>query len=147
VVVDASVAAKWVLAEEHADLALSLLRNGCDLCAPAHWLAEATNAVWAAAHRGDVDESQARERAAALVIAPVAILPLDRLAAAAMVIALRLAITVYDALYLAAAEAQNAVLITDDRRLLSAARADDRLARRAFWIGDGVPAVRRRGPR
>jgi len=135
-VVDASVAVKWVMAEEHGESALRLLESGMGLTAPAHWLGEAVNAVWAAFRRGDLVEREAHERAAALAEAPVATVPLDKLVPAAMNIALRLALTVYDALYLALAEQEGAMLVTDDRRLLAAVRDDPRWSGSVIWIGD-----------
>jgi predicted nucleic acid-binding protein len=135
-VLDASVAVKWVMAEEHAEAALLLLESGIGLAAPAHWLGEAVNAIWAATRRGDLTEDEARERAATLAEAPIAAVPLGQLAPAAMTIALRLAITIYDSLYLALAERQDATLVTDDRRLLQAARRDNRLRNRVLWLGE-----------
>jgi predicted nucleic acid-binding protein len=136
VVVDASVAVKWVVAENDADAALRLLESRRSLCAPAHWLAEAANALWAACRRGELTEHQAHERVVALAEAPVATVPLAQLAADAMTIGLRLSITLYDALYLAVAEQQDAALVTADRRLFDAARHDKDLCARIQWIAD-----------
>ncbi len=136
VVVDASVAVKWVVAENDAEAALRLLESNLSLFAPAHWPAEAANALWAACRRGELSEQQAHERVIALAEAPVATAPLAPLAAAAMTIALRLGVSVYDALYLALAEQQDAALVTADRRLFEAARRDKQLRGRMRWIAD-----------
>jgi predicted nucleic acid-binding protein len=136
VVVDASVAVKWVVAENDAEAALRLLDGRRDLFAPAHWLAEAANALWAACRRGELSEQQAHARVIALTEAPVAVVPLAQLAAAAMTIALRLGLTLYDALYLAVAEQQDATLVTADRRLFDAARRDKDLRARVRWIAN-----------
>jgi predicted nucleic acid-binding protein len=136
IVVDASVAVKWVVAENDAEAALRLLGNRSNLCVPAHWLAEAANALWAACRRGELSEQQAHERVVALAEAPVGTVPLAQLAAAAMTIALRLGITLCDALYLAVAEQQDAALVTADRRLFEAARGDKDLRARVRWIAD-----------
>ncbi|HME24131.1 MAG TPA: type II toxin-antitoxin system VapC family toxin [Acetobacteraceae bacterium] len=146
-IVDASVAVKWVMAEAHAEAALRLLESGIGLTAPAHWLGEAVNAIWAACRRGDLVEQEAHERAATLAEAPIAVVPLDRLVSAAMTLALRLGITVYDALYLALAEQQGALLVTDDRRLLTAAHHDRQLRDRVIWIGDDTAMNLGRGSR
>ncbi len=140
-VVDASVAVKWVMAEEHAEAALLLLESGMGLAAPAHWLGEAVNAVWAATRRGELTEDEAQERAATLAEAPIAAVPLGQLASAAMAVALRLGITIYDSLYLALAERQDATLVTDDRRLLHVAHLDDRFRDRVLWLGE-TPVTR-----
>jgi predicted nucleic acid-binding protein len=65
----------------------------------------------------------------------VATVPLEQLAGSAMDIALRLHITIYDALYLALAQRDGETLITDDRRLLQAAQSDQQLRARVRWIG------------
>jgi predicted nucleic acid-binding protein len=137
VVVDASVAVKWVVAEEHSDVAQTLLEGDFALSAPAHWLAEAATGLWGACRRGELSEQQAQERVALLVGAPVAAVPLHGLANAAMGLAIRLNLTIYDTLYLALAEEQDARLITADRRLFEAARRDRRFRSRVRWIRDG----------
>ena len=59
-VVDASVAVKWVVDEEDADSAAWLLLNAGTLIAPAHWLAEATNALWTSCTlRGELSREEA----------------------------------------------------------------------------------------
>jgi predicted nucleic acid-binding protein len=146
-IVDASVAVKWVMAEEHGDAALRLLECGLDLTAPAHWLSEAANAIWAAFRRGDLVEQEAHERAAFLAATPITPVPLERLVKDAMGIAVRLGVTIYDALYLALAEERGAMLVTDDQRLLAAARGDRRLRARAVWIGDNALLRFSRRPR
>ena len=136
VVVDASVAAKWVLPEPYSEPALRLLESGIGLAAPAHWLAEAVNAVKVACERSTMGGDEVQELVLALVEAPVASVPIDRLAPSAMGIGLRIGVSIYDALYLALAVRDDAQLITDDRRLMQAARHDARLRGRVRWIGD-----------
>ena len=135
-VVDASVAVKWVFAEDHSDAALRLLDQADSLLAPAHWLAEATNVLWAKSIRGDLSEAEAQERVAFLAGAPVATTPLDQLAVAAMSVALRLRITMYDALYLTLAEQHRAPLVTADRRLFEAASRDNATRGVTLWVAD-----------
>jgi predicted nucleic acid-binding protein len=134
-VVDASVAVKWVLPEEHSEAALRLLESGIGLTAPAHWLVEALNAVRAVCQGGGIDRHEVRELTLALVEAPIATVPLEQLTGSAMDIALRLHITIYDALYLALAQREGETLITDDRRLLQSAQSDQQLRARVRWIG------------
>jgi predicted nucleic acid-binding protein len=118
------------------EAALLLLESGIGLAAPARWLGEAVNAVWAATRCGELTEDEAQERAAILAEAPIAAVPLGQLVSAAMTIALRLGITIYDSLYLALAERQDATLVTDDRRLLHAVRRNDRFRDRVLWLGE-----------
>ena len=112
-----------------------------DLAAPAHWLGEAANAVWAATRRGELTPDEAHERTNVLSDAPIATVPLKQLVATAMTIALRIGITIYDALYVALAVERDGVLVTDDRRLLLAARDDPEVRNLVMGIADG--AVRR----
>jgi predicted nucleic acid-binding protein len=53
-----------------------------------------------------------------------------------MDIGLRIGASIYDALYLALAVRDDSQLITDDRRLIQAARRDAQLRGRVHWIGD-----------
>ncbi len=131
-VIDASVAVKWTVTEELADAALRVLQTCEKMVAPAHWLAEATNAIWAKCRRGDLSQAQSEERVTTLAAAPVAALPLDRLLHAAFAIAVQAGITVYDALYIAAAIDAKLPLITADRRLYDTARR----VSSATWLAD-----------
>ena len=144
-VVDASVAAKWVMEEPHSDLAQQILDSGVELAAPAHWLGEAANAVWAAARRGDLNAEEAEERARTLAEAPIHAVPLARLVEAAVAIGLRIGVTIYDALYLALAIERTAVLITDDQRLIHAARRDREVRNLVLWIADSAAGALFRG--
>jgi predicted nucleic acid-binding protein len=120
-VVDASVAVKWVLPELGSGLAVAL--RGLDgLIAPSLVIAEIGNALWKAVLRGDVDKPDA---SAALQIAVAhfeRIVPTDQLAARALELAVDLRHPIYDCLYLALAEREQVPIVSADARLLSAAR-------------------------
>ncbi len=62
VVIDASVALKWVLGETDSDAADALFDRDEDLIAPALWLAEAANALWRRARTGEVSSDQVNVR-------------------------------------------------------------------------------------
>lgn len=104
--------------------------------APAHWQAEAVNGVWKHVHRGQLSADDARECASVLTDAPVGVVPLPRLMERAFDRAMGLRITVYDALYLALAEARGLPLISDDRELLRRISTDPALAPLALHVGD-----------
>lgn len=136
-VIDASAAVKLVYPEEHWAEARRVLTEGWHLCAPAHWLAEATIALWSkAAIRREASEAAVLAALAVLERVPVAEVPLRALTAPALRIALRLRITPYDALYLALAERDGLRLVTGDRPLHRAASADPDLAPLVLWVGD-----------
>jgi predicted nucleic acid-binding protein len=126
-VVDASVAIRWVVDEPGSALA-HRLRSIDLLVAPAIILAECGNALWRRVRLGLLDAAQARDRLAALRMAPVKLRPDDALAPAALDLALGLDHPICDCLYLALALDETAPLITADRRLLETSRRDHRLA-------------------
>jgi predicted nucleic acid-binding protein len=113
-VIDASVALKWVLDEPGKEAADALLDDV--LAAPALWLVEAANALWRRSRRGELTDAEAAERLAELRNAPVVCLPIEDDLEAALALAAELRHPVYDCLYLAAAIRENAQVITADRR-------------------------------
>jgi predicted nucleic acid-binding protein len=136
-VFDAGVAVKWVVAEEHSDRALALLRDAPALHAPAHWLAEAGTALWAkTAIHGVLVPAELDERLARLASLPVVAAPLPGLVGAAGRLALDLHLTVHDALYLTLAERLGLPLVTADRKLHDRAAPEARFGRLIRWIGD-----------
>ena len=118
VVVDASVAAKWVLPEDGEDAAKALLSE--DLTAPGLWLLEAGNAIWKRVQRCEFPPSEGDDLLAILAAAPVRTTPVERDLAAALSLATTLKHPIYDCLYLAAAIREAAVVVTDDARFARA---------------------------
>ena len=122
-VLDASVALKWYVPEDDADLADDILRSGQELIAPQIVVAEVVNASWKLVRRGQLHPNQ-HHRIAASIARPFAVLaPLTALVPRAAAIALELDHPVYDCFYLALSEARTAPLVTDDRRLLAKLQA------------------------
>lgn len=116
-IVDASVAAKWVLPEADSEAALRLM--GRKLLAPAFIDVECANILWKAMRRGELTAEQAHRRHQALRDAPIERLPDAVLLPMAMFLATELRHPVYDCLYLSAVELTGARLVTADRRLLT----------------------------
>jgi predicted nucleic acid-binding protein len=119
IVVDASVAVKWVVNEPRTEAALALRDE--ELIAPALWLAEAANALWRHVRLGELNRNQALARLSELKTAPVASLPIEPHVAKALELATEADHPVYDCVYLALALHQQARVVTDDRRFLAAA--------------------------
>jgi len=122
-VIDASVAVKWVLPEpgaERAGVLLSALASG-DLAIeiPDICVAEITNVLWKRCRRRDeLTPRQARQAQALLLdVLPVPT-PSAQLVPAALEIALTYRHSVYDCLYVALAERRNCPLVTADRPLV-----------------------------
>ncbi len=128
VVVDASVALKWVIDEEGSDQAARLL-DGRPLHAPALLLTEAANALWVIQRRGTIDAGGAEDALQQLRAAPLVMPPSDiELIGEAFRIARLLDHPVYDCVYLALAVERGAPVVTADRRLVAAAAKDPDLA-------------------
>jgi predicted nucleic acid-binding protein len=127
-VVDASVALKWVLAEPGQDAADALLDE--DLIAPSLWLLEAANALWRRSLRGELSAGEAEERLSELFNAPVTSIPIEDDLSMAAALAQRLGHPVYDCLYLALAVREQTQVVTADRRFWTIAQAAPDLAGR-----------------
>lgn len=136
-VVDASVALKWVVEEEGSEAALAL--KGRDLAAPSLMRVEAANALRTLAARRAIAPAEALDLLGLLQEAPVTLIePDDALERRALGIALGLGHPFYDCVYLALAERMGRVLVTADGRLLRAVRATAHAAR-VVAIDDGDP--------
>jgi len=120
-VVDASIAVKWVLPESDSERAAALRETEPDLIAPVLLVAEVGNAVWKRARLGELTAQDAIDAVATAIGIIGALHPLEGLAARAMKIATMLDHPIYDCFYLALAERENIPLMTADRRLSAAA--------------------------
>jgi len=119
IVIDASVAVKWVLNERGTDAALALRRE--QLVAPVLWLAEAANALWRHVRLGELTAEQALARMTELEKAPVASLGIEPDVSRALELATQSNHPVYDFIYLALAMRHSTHVVTDDRRFAAAA--------------------------
>lgn len=123
--VDASVAAKWVVAEEGHAESLSLA-NGQALIGPDFVLIETANILWKKVRLGELTPPQAREGLNFIRNAYDEFLSSAELLDSAFDIALHLDHPIYDCLYLACAEARGATVISCDKRLAGKVASDDR---------------------
>ena len=117
-IVDASVALKWLVDEDHSDVARALLGR-VDLMAPTLIHAEVGNAIWKKRRRGEFsDEADLASLPGRLA----SILPtidetpmMDR----ALTLAIEMDHPIYDCVYLAVAAALDQDLVTADLRFAS----------------------------
>ena len=124
-VVDASVAVKWFVEEEHSTKADRLLEGGHELHAPRLLALEVGNALWRKAHRGEMEYSRAGTLAATISNLPVRWVEDEGYCPDAVRLALALDRPVYDCLYLALAHRMMTPLVTADARFANALAATE----------------------
>lgn len=135
IVVDASVAIKWFLPEEHSINAHRLLSEDYELLAPDLLWVEAGNALWKRHRRGQLARGDARGILRDLRRLPLAIHPSGPLIGMALDLAIRRGQTVYDSLYLAVAIARRCAMVTADDNLYQVVK-DGPLSRHLVWVED-----------
>ena len=116
-VIDASIAIKWVIEEEGTPQALTLRREA-KLLAPELLVAECANILWKKARRNELSREEALLAARLLQTAAIELVPIRFLLAAATRIAIELDHPAYDCLYLALAIENDCRFVTADERFL-----------------------------
>ena len=116
-VIDASIAIKWVIEEEGTPQALTLRREA-KLLAPELLVAECANTLWKKARRNELSREEALLAARLLQTAAIELVPTRSLLAAATRIAIELDHPAYDCLYLALAIENDCRFVTADERFL-----------------------------
>ncbi len=134
-VVDASVAAKWFIEEEHADSALSVLIRPDELHAPDFFLLEMDNVFCKWIRRGVVSVTDGRDLREALRRCPIQMHPFSSLVDSAFTIANETRRDLYDCLYVALAVTLDGKMVTADRRLYDGL-ADGPFAKHVSWVED-----------
>jgi len=120
-VIDASVAVKWVVDEEGAARAVAL-RSSFAFAAPELILPECANILWKKAQRGELARAEALLAAKLLERSGIDFVSLQGLSETATQLALDLRHPAYDCVYLALASRRGLRFVTADRRLLAAVR-------------------------
>lgn len=118
-VVDASVAVKWLIAEPDSDLARKLAEGGEDLHAPRLMASETANALWRKAQMGEIERGDAGAMLAWVPEMPVRWEADETVIADAVRLAVAIDHPVYDCVYLALTHRIGAVLVTADRRFVA----------------------------
>ena len=109
-VIDASIAVKWVIEEEGTPEAL-VLRQNAKLIAPELLVAECANILWKKVQRGELLKEEALLAARLLQGAEIELLPMRALFEAATRMAIEVDHPAYGCLYLALAVRKNASLL------------------------------------
>jgi predicted nucleic acid-binding protein len=118
-VIDASVAVKWVVEEEGAAAAIALRRR-IRFAAPDLLVAECANILWKKPRRGELTPAEANIAARLLERAGVELMPMSGLLEKATDLAMELDHPAYDCIYLALARLREWRFVTADQRLLRA---------------------------
>jgi predicted nucleic acid-binding protein len=116
-VVDASVAAKWLLEEENSLDAAQLLDNTYHLHAPDYMFVEIDNLLCKRVRRKDIHVDKAREVRAAVRGFDIEVHSFEVLIDMAWEIALKSGCSIYDALYVALAVMLDIQVVTADRKM------------------------------
>jgi len=140
VVVDTSIAIKWVLQESDSEIAETMLiewsSNGVVILAPALLTYEVTNALYKKARKGEITFETAKEALTKVLLSGVALnfSQDSNLGRRAIELARQFGLTAsYDAHYLALAEREGCELWTADKRMWNSIRGKLTWVR---WIGD-----------
>jgi predicted nucleic acid-binding protein len=121
IVVDASIALKWVVPEAGSIAAVEL-RASTALTAPGIWIVEAANGLWKYVLRHELDATEAQERLERLRSAPVIASAVNDDIDTAFRLGTELAHPIYDCLYLALALRLDTYVVTADRRFAALAQ-------------------------
>jgi predicted nucleic acid-binding protein len=134
-VVDSSVAMKWLVPEHGSDEALTIYRRH-RLLAPELFLAECANVLWKKVARREIGAEEAQLAARILAFAEVELVSMRTLLEASVALAVTLGHPAYDCAYLALASARKCPFVTADARLLEAVarRGDADLAKRVVSL-------------
>lgn len=121
-VVDASVAIKFVTEEQGSDAAATLLAAPDILIAPDWVLAESANGLARKVVTGALPQAAAEAALAALPVFFSKLHPTEELLAPSLDLSIELGHAFYDCLYLALALREGAILVTADAKFEKAAR-------------------------
>lgn len=132
-VIDASVALKWLLPESGSDQAIVLIER-YQLYAPDLLIVECANALWLRVRRGEMVPADAKSALADLEAAPIGFASDRDLTETVHGLAVDLDHPVYDCLYLALGLRWAVPVITADRRFVLAVRRHPFLANQVLTL-------------
>ena len=134
-VLDTSVAIKWVVEEEGTSAAAAL--SWRSLIAPDLFQAEVGNVITKKVRRSEMTALQARS-GYGVIMSRVSLLPLEPLGVAAFELSLMLPHSIYDCYFLAAARSLGTAMVTADETFVRKARAWDPQAP-VHLLGEAIP--------
>ncbi|MBX9821877.1 MAG: type II toxin-antitoxin system VapC family toxin [Afipia birgiae] len=136
-VADASIAIKWVVAEEGSDTAVDL-RSRFRFVAPELLIPECANTLWKKVQRGELARDEAVLAARLLERSGVELLPMGGLLEETTNLAIELSHPAYDCAYLIVAHRTGSRFVTANTRLLRiiAERASNEIAHLCVSLSD-----------
>lgn len=132
-VIDASIAIKWVVEEPGTAAALSLLKKA-RLIAPELLIAECANVLWKKVRGKELSREEALLAARLLQGAALELLPTRPLLDVAVRIAIELDHPAYDCVYIALAMVNDCRFVTADEGLVRKIRRGDALRERVILL-------------
>ncbi len=118
-VVDASVALKWLVDEGDREMARRVLASDDALLAPDFQLVEVANSLWKKVRRQELSAEQAEQGLSVLPTLLDTVLPTPPLINRALAMSVAIDHPVYDCLYLACAEASGSRFVSADKRFMA----------------------------
>ena len=115
-VVDASVAVKWYVPEEHSEIALLLLDDNFSRIVPRLFFSEFGNILWKKFTRAEISREDVTDAATSLRFAGLKPMPDELLMDEAIRLACDFGHPVYDCLYLALADSLDTAMVTADQK-------------------------------
>jgi predicted nucleic acid-binding protein len=145
-VIDASIAVKWLIEEDGTPQALAL-RKRSKLIAPDLLVSECANIFWKKVQRGELSREEALLAARLLQAAEIELASTRSLLEAATCLAIELNHPAYDCVYLALAVDRNCRFATADQRLLRKLGEDvhGRFRARAVSLAEAAESDRAEG--
>lgn len=134
-VIDASVAVKWFLPEQHSINAIRLLGNGQELLAPDLIFAECGNVLWKKWLRQELEPKVIPAILGDLRRMNMRIVPSFILSEEAASIAVTYRRSFYDSIYLALAVTSDSIMVTADEKLCNGLK-NTPLSERLIWVGE-----------
>lgn len=119
-VVDASVAVKWLLSEAGSDQAIGLIEAGHELYAPDLLVSEIGNVLWKRSRANTIEQDAPQQLMSEFLCIRLHRVDSRNLANDALDIACRHGRSFHDSLYLALAQAIKGTLVTADARFVNA---------------------------
>jgi predicted nucleic acid-binding protein len=123
-VIDASIAIKWVVEEDGTELALAL-RQHARLVAPDLIIPECSNILWKKVQRKELSKDEALIAARLLQSAEMELIPARALMESATRLAIALDHPAYDCIYQALAVEMGCRFVTADQRLVNKLRQNE----------------------